>query len=61
MNELEQDDPRLVSYIREHLIGALPADGLEFTPPKFKVSFNGEDHAYPNLGGQYGQPVFVEK
>ena len=55
LNEYEQDDPRLVEYIRDKIMVAPsePDVPYNFPPPTFKN--------FGFIAAQYGQPVIVDE
>ena len=58
INDIDQEDPRLVQYIKEHLLEPPPKnpEKLNETVPRHYKGLE----SYSALVGQYGQPLFLE-
>ena len=58
LNGLEQDDPKLIAFIRDNLIGDYPTEPFAMPKETFRVDQN---DGYPEFEGQMGQPTVIEK
>lgn len=53
LNELDQEDPRLINFIQERIL---------ITPdPQKKLNLTRKHLSHSVLGGQFGQPYVVDK